>query len=69
MRRLNDMHVLRTINKYTMNVFWAGGGYRIIVTRPDGSKVFDFAFDEERAWEIAEGHACTRPPESTLKPS
>lgn len=42
---------------YTMNVFKAGGGYRIIVTKPNGDKIFDFAFTAARAWEIARGHA------------
>jgi hypothetical protein len=44
-------------NGYTMNVFKDGGGYRIIVTKPNGGKIFDFAFSQARAWEIARSHA------------
>lgn len=44
-------------NGYTMNVFKTEGGYRIIVTKPNGSKIFDFAFTEKRAWDIARQHA------------
>lgn len=44
-------------NGYTMNVFKDGGGYRIIVTKPDGAKIFDFAFSQEHAWKVARSHA------------
>jgi hypothetical protein len=47
----------RKHNGYTMNVFKDGGGYRIIVTKPNGAKIFDFAFSQEHAWKVAEGHA------------
>lgn len=42
---------------YTMNVFKDGAGYRVIVTKPNGSKAFDYAFTAAKAWEIARGHA------------
>lgn len=44
-------------NGYTMNVFKTEGGYRIIVTKPNGDKIFDFAYSQNRAWDIARGHA------------
>ncbi len=44
-------------NGYTMNVFKDGGGYRIIVTKPNGAKIFDYAFSQNKAWEVARDHA------------
>jgi hypothetical protein len=40
-----------------MNVFQTSGGYRVIVTKPNGSKIFDFAFSAAHAWELARQHA------------
>lgn len=42
---------------YTMKVFKDGAGYRVIVIKPNGSKVFDYGFTAAHAWKIARGHA------------
>jgi hypothetical protein len=46
-----------TRHGYTMNVFKTDGGWRVIVTKPNGSKIFDFAFSEKHAWALARQHA------------
>ena len=49
--------MIRKHNGYTLNVFKDGAGYRIIVTKPNSAKIFDYAFTQAKAWEIANRHA------------
>ena len=40
-----------------MNVVKDGAGYRVIVTKQNGDKIFDYAFTSAKAWELARAHA------------
>jgi hypothetical protein len=47
----------RKHNGYTISVTKVEDGYSIIVTRPNGGKIFDHAFTQAKAWEVANRHA------------